>query len=220
MEIECQGDDELARIGDLLGRWRSTGQWEGDRPGYRKMQAMWKRAIEQRGSTRQLLCERLSAHADAYARALSRQAGTPAPSSVPPGPATSPLAALLRYAEQRAQELPLHAGSDDASKDHPGRPRQGPELRIVRSFKRTWLRLDAERRLLEVMKNVPGQAGPLHSSHLVFQALKTMHAASPDYLGRFIAQVDTLLWIDRTSTIPTEGPGRKAEKDRRSKGRR
>ena len=114
----------------------------------------------------------------------------------------------------------MHATREDAIKGQLRSSEFGPELRIVRSFKRTWLRLDAERRLLEVMKNVPGQAGPLHSSHLVFRALKTMHATSPDYLGRFIAQVDTLLWIDRSSTPPAEGSGPRAEKGRRSKSRR
>jgi hypothetical protein len=69
-------------------------------------------------------------------------------------------------------------------------------LRAVSAYKGTWSRLRAEQRLRQALADVPAQAGPLNSSHLVHRALQTMHALSPAYLDAFMAHIDTLLALE------------------------
>ena len=75
----------------------------------------------------------------------------------------------------------------------------GPELKAATRFRKTWARLGAEKRLRESLAQAPGNAGPLNSHGLVLRALQRMHAVSPDYLSRWVAQVDALLWIEQAA---------------------
>ena len=52
----------------------------------------------------------------------------------------------------------------------------------------------------------PDNPGPLNSEHLLLRALQQMQAAAPDYLGAFVSQVETLLWLDeaRGGVAPDE----------------
>jgi Protein of unknown function (DUF2894) len=72
-------------------------------------------------------------------------------------------------------------------------------LKSVSAFKGTWSRLRAEQRLRQALQQVPAQAGPLNSSHLVHQMLREMHQLSPAYLDAFMAHVDTLLRLEQDS---------------------
>ena len=72
-------------------------------------------------------------------------------------------------------------------------------LRAVAAFKGTWSRLRAEQRLRQALAEVPAQAGPLNSSHVVHRALQTMHALSPEYLDAFMSHIDTLLALEQAS---------------------
>ncbi len=63
-------------------------------------------------------------------------------------------------------------------------------------FRRTWSRLSAAQRLAQSRATLPGNAGPLHSHHLVHQALTLMHEVSPDCLEHFLAQADALAWLE------------------------
>lgn len=89
------------------------------------------------------------------------------------------------------------------------------ELRTLVRFRRTWSRLAAEQRVMRSRLNLPRNAGPLNSQHLVHRAMTLMHALSPEYLERFVAHADALLWLDRASggDLPLEkdpatpGPG-------------
>lgn len=67
-----------------------------------------------------------------------------------------------------------------------------PELRNVQAHRRTWGDLRLARRLAEVEAPVPETLGPLNSQVLVRRALQQLKALSPDYLQRFIAQLDGL----------------------------
>ncbi len=71
------------------------------------------------------------------------------------------------------------------------------ELGTLRQFRGAWARLSAEQRLRQALAQVPAQAGPLNSNHLVHRALVTMQEISPAYLQRFVNYVDTLLWLDQ-----------------------
>ena len=74
----------------------------------------------------------------------------------------------------------------------------GP-LKAVTAYQGTWSRLRAEQRLRQALAQVPAQAGPLNSLHVVHAALRTMHELSPAYLDAFMSHVDTLLWLEQAS---------------------
>jgi hypothetical protein len=105
---------------------------------------------------------------------------TPAPGSSdepsPPTPAPSPLATLLEHIAQQAGPA--------------------PELKTLQRFRRTWSRLAADQRVVRSRTRLPDHAGPLNSQRLVHRALTTMRELSPDYLERFVAHADALLWLE------------------------
>lgn len=92
------------------------------------------------------------------------------------------------------------------------------ELGTLREFRGTWSRLFAEQRLRQTLAQVPTQAGPLNSHHLVHRALATMQEVSPEYLQRFVTHVDTLLWLEQRQA-PVVGQAARPEKRRKVKAR-
>lgn len=72
-----------------------------------------------------------------------------------------------------------------------------PELRSVQAFRETWSRICAEDEVTEAVQRGPDNAGPLNSHMLVLRTLGLMRELSPDYLRRFMAHADTLLWLDQ-----------------------
>jgi len=74
------------------------------------------------------------------------------------------------------------------------------ELRAVRQFGAGWARLRVDAQLRRASRRQPGQAGPLNSQRLMLQALQQLHRLSPAYLQRFMAQAETLLWLDDQGT--------------------
>lgn len=96
----------------------------------------------------------------------------------PPSPAAGrPLAALLAH-------VATHAAP-------------AAELQTLQRWRRTWSRLAADQRVVRSRTRLPENAGPLHSQRLVHRALTLMREVSPEYLERFIAHADTLLWLER-----------------------
>ena len=77
------------------------------------------------------------------------------------------------------------------------------ELTTLRRFRREWSRLSSEQRLRQAMAQVPTQAGPLNSHHLVHRALETMQDVSPAYLQRFVSHVDALLALEQQQAPPS-----------------
>ncbi|WP_422011530.1 DUF2894 domain-containing protein [Roseateles sp.] len=141
----------------------ADAQAAGDPVQARVLQALACRAAAQpHGALRERLVGLLEQHA--------RQAAVPQPaprSARAPGP----------LAELVAQLRQAHAS---------------PELRNVQAHRRTWSDLRLARRLAEVEAPVPETLGPLNSHVLVRRALQQLHTLSPDYLQRFIAQLDGL----------------------------
>lgn len=91
-------------------------------------------------------------------------------------------------------------------------PQHGPhpaatdELKSLRYFRDTWAQLSVEQQLTEALAQAPENAGPLNSHRLVLRALEHMRDVSPDYLKRFMAYIDALLWLEQTdgAALPAE----------------
>lgn len=71
------------------------------------------------------------------------------------------------------------------------------ELASARRFRRAWAATRAQDQVDSAVARRPAQAGPLNSHALVLESLALMRELSPDYLRHFMAQVETLLWLDR-----------------------
>lgn len=81
----------------------------------------------------------------------------------------------------------------------PGTAAGRPELRSAQAFRETWSRLCAEDEVVQAVQRGPENAGPLNSHMLVLRTLGLMRELSPDYLRRFMAHTDTLLWLEQSS---------------------
>ncbi len=95
---------------------------------------------------------------------------------------------------QRAAPCPLAALNRDYAP-------ASPELKAVRMFGKTWARLSVDRQIRQALEKEPDNAGPLNSHLLVLRSLAQMRELSPDYLNRFMAHVDTLLWLDQAVAL-------------------
>lgn len=189
-----------------LAAWRERGAHRRDPVRFRLIEGMARRTAGHQGEARRLLDARLAVLIDAYGRALA-EAPAPAVDAAPP--ARSGLAELLDHIARHAPApdvaapggMPLSASAS------------APELKGVRFFNRTWTRLRAERRITQSLARVPENAGPLNSHQLVHRALVLMHELSPDYLNRFMAHVDGLLWLEQLQALasPPAASAAKAE---------
>ncbi|HEX5785137.1 MAG TPA: DUF2894 domain-containing protein [Burkholderiaceae bacterium] len=145
--------------------------------------------------------------------------GKPAASpSVAPAAQGGPLAQLLRELQPSGQSTgiataaqgltkaaqapaPLLAQDDGASLS---------ELGSVRRFGEVWAKVSAQQQVDRALDRGPENAGPLNSHRLMLRALSLMRDLSPDYLRRFLSQVDTLLWLEQTP--PDRRPVRRTRK--------
>lgn len=93
----------------------------------------------------------------------------------------------------------------------------GPgELAAARRFRAAWSLARAQDQVGLAVARRPANAGPLNSHALVLESLGLMQALSPEYLRRFLAQVESLQWLEQARAhYPTlqgkrrPGPGKK-----------
>jgi len=89
------------------------------------------------------------------------------------------------------------------------------ELASLRRFRASWSRIAAEDQVTQAMTRTPDNAGPLNSHALVLRSLALMRELSPDYLQRFLAQLDALWWLEDLGQRPTAGkPAKRARSGR------
>ncbi|MEJ8853387.1 DUF2894 domain-containing protein [Variovorax robiniae] len=185
--------------GATLDVWRKQGAHRLDPVRFRFIEAMAKRTAAHSGEVRRLLDDKLAALLRAYGEDLAK-AGPPTPrpkssnSSQSNEPPRGPLAELV---EQLGRLAPSPARGPAAVTGVAPMPTGTDELKSLSYFRSTWSKLSADRRLTQSLAKVPGNAGPLNSQHLVHQALTLMRDLSPEYLNRFMAYVDTLLWLEQ-----------------------
>lgn len=94
------------------------------------------------------------------------------------------------------------------------------ELKTLRQFRSTWSRLSVDQQLSRSLAKVPDNSGPLNSHRLVLRALQQLREISPDYLHRFMAQLEGLIWLEQASAAQAAaalGAGRAGEAEKRRK---
>ncbi|HYF16921.1 MAG TPA: DUF2894 domain-containing protein [Ramlibacter sp.] len=191
-----------------IDAWRSEGAWRADPAGFRSLEALARRLPGQSEVVQRLLLRKLEAAVAAFEQRLGAAGGAVSvrrPARARPAPACLPLVQLNAYLHERS------GAPEDA-------PRQ-QELPSVRRFRRAW----ASDRVLEQVRQAaarrPAVAGPLNSHALVLQTLELLQELSPDYLRRFVAQVESLQWLERAG-VAYPAVRAKAPRDARSRGRR
>lgn len=73
------------------------------------------------------------------------------------------------------------------------------ELRSLREFRESWSRIAAVDQVDAAVTRGPENAGPLNSHSLVLRSLALMRSLSPDYLRRFLSQMDTLMALEQAA---------------------
>jgi len=88
------------------------------------------------------------------------------------------------------------------------------ELRSAQAFRESWERLHAADAVHEALQRGPENPGPLNPHELMLRTLRLLSELSPDYLRRFMAHADALLWLDEASALLKAAPAGKAKKAR------
>lgn len=71
------------------------------------------------------------------------------------------------------------------------------ELKALQQMREAWARRSTEKAVAKALEEAPEDAGPLNSHRLVVRSLMAMQDIAPDYLGRFVNQIETLLWLEQ-----------------------
>ncbi|MBC5781537.1 DUF2894 domain-containing protein [Ramlibacter sp. USB13] len=97
------------------------------------------------------------------------------------------------------------ARAEAAEPLQPGEAHDEEELRSVRRFRRMWNGVEALEQLAHATARQPVNAGPLNSHVLVLRSLALMRELSPEYLRRFLVQIEALQWLERAvEKLPRE----------------
>lgn len=169
-----------------LAGLRAAGAATGDPVRRHYLEALARRAGDAPAHLRPVLRQRME-HALAPCREPRQQAPANTAGHPLPGAPTRPLAALVAHIEAAR-----HAADADAP---PGGDGRG--LRAAHRFMESWALASAAHEVDAAIGRGPENAGPLNSHNLVLQTLRLMRELSPDYLRRFLAQADTLLWLEQ-----------------------
>ena len=147
----------------------------------------------------QALARRMETAPEAVQRVLQGKLTKALAHGVASEPPESPSPRSPKKPRSPLAELNLRVGASTRS-----------ELRSVRAFSETWSRICAEEDVAQAVQRGPENAGPLNSHMLVLRTLSSLRELSPDYLRRFMAHADTLLWLDRAGSRlkPPAGKGK------------
>lgn len=167
-----------------LDAWRSEGAWRLDPARFRYLESLSGRLQTQPEPVQRLLVRKLQAAMDEFGQRVQSAGGTrppprtPRPRALPAGP----LAQLVERLQRDRGDAP-----------------QGQELTSVRRFRRAWAGSRVLDQVREASARRPPVAGPLNSHVLVLQTLELLQDLSPDYLRHFVAQVESLQWLEQAA---------------------
>ena len=162
-----------------------------DPVGWHYTEQLTQRANETTGLTRDLLLAkrekalsemnaRWDAKLDAKKLSGESDAAPDAEATLP-----SPLAQLL-------QEMTPVSGETRPTQPNAWRA----ESPRIQQFRKQLGQISVQKQVSQAMAQAPQNAGPINSHMLVLRSLGLMREASPDYLGRFMVYLDTLLCLD------------------------
>ncbi len=195
-------------VDDRLDALRRESAWRLDPVRFRYLEAMARRLASQPAPVRRLLQAKLERALDDYAgRFEAARAATPGLRPAP-RPATraasrpvaaavscQPLAQLNAYLREASQGAA--PATPQAARPGATEPAEGAELSSVRRFRQAWTRQRAQAQVAPAATRKPANAGPLNSHALALQSLALMQSLSPDYLRRFMLQVESLQWLEQ-----------------------
>jgi hypothetical protein len=234
--------DAAGALQQRVAALRSEGTWRGDPVRFRYLEGLAARLQGQPACVQRVLHERLQAAVtDFDARVEQRQqaARAQAESLITQHPAQAGalrrlqaagdivgMRRLLAAAQAKAACAPLlhlnesiraaRRGGDAAA----GEPADANELASARRFRGSWDRHRSEQQVEQALARKPVQAGPLNSHVLVLQSLELMRELSPDYLRRFLAQVESLQWLEHSREVLAPVKQGKAKAAKAAKARR
>lgn len=165
-----------------------------DPVGWHYTEQLSQRASETTGLTRELLLAKrekalseMNARWDAKldAKKLSGEPGAATEAALP-----SPLAQLL-------QEMTPASGETQPSQPKAWRA----ESPRIQQFRKQLGQISVQKQVSQAMAQAPQNAGPINSHMLVLRSLGLMREASPEYLGRFMVYLDTLLCLDAAMAV-------------------
>lgn len=214
--LQAHASAHQAEVAAAVDALRARGLATLDPAGFHHLQTLARRAAGLQGPARRFLDARLAgvllqARARLAAEAAAAAAGTDAlpahADTARPRALLSPLAALVRELQA------LHAAPGSAAQGAVQPPRgdqsawtaPAAELRALRAFKSTWVRLRDDQRLAQALACVPPNAGPLNSQLLVLRSLQRMRELSPGYFHRFVSHLETLQWLEQGSLLTDGG---------------
>ena len=186
---------------------RAEGAHHYDPARFHYLEVLARRLPGQHAAVQQVLASRLREAVAAYAGRRSLIVGeSPClPKSAAPAPGAA-LAQLNRELNARAR---ADAGTELASEGA-----SLSDLRSVRQFSEVWSKISAEQQVVQALHRGPENAGPLNSHRLMLRSLSLMQSLSPDYLRRFLSQMDSLLWLEQASAKPNSSTAKPVRKSR------
>lgn len=199
-----------------LASLREAGAHHLDPVHFHYLEVLAQRLTSQPEAVQQRLAQTLKVALDQYAQraaqAPSGQGALPeAHATTPPWASghAAPLTRLNRYIQERTQ-----AAASQADTGEGGSP---SDMNSVRRFSEVWSKIAAEQQVVQAVDRGPENAGPLNSHRLMLRSLTLMRSLSPDYLGRFLAQMEALLWLDQVNQQTTLKDGKPKRPSRAKK---
>ena len=200
----------------MLETLRAEGLQRHNPARFHYLEVLAQRLPGQPAAVQQVLAQRLEQAVAAYARearCAAAAAAAPGAGTHPATGAQSPLAQLNHDLRARASAEPHAAATDPL---HASAGAHLPDMKSVRQFSEVWSKISAEQQVVQALHRGPENAGPLNSHKLVLRSLSLMRALSPDYLRRFMSQMDALLWLDQAGT---RAPAQAARAPRKGRGK-
>jgi hypothetical protein len=177
----------------ILERLREQGIHLHDPVSFHYLEVLSRRLQAQPQAVQQQLTRRLNAAVVDYAERATR-ACAPAVDVANTPHKESALAQFNRELAARTQ-----ADADGVRRSDEG---SLSDMKSVRQFSEVWSKISAEQQVVKALQRGPENAGPLNSHRLMVRSLSLMRALSPDYLRRFLSQMDSLLWLEGMNTKP------------------
>ena len=204
---------------DALASLRRAGAQRLDPVRFHYLEVLFGRLPSQPEAVQRVLRAKFDAALAHYQEQLA-QAGQTAPdgaltprqteAQATHGTGLASLVALNGYLHGLAQTHTDHGlqGAGQSGEGH-------SDMKSVRHFKKAWSRGRAQDQVALAVQQGPDNAGPLNSHRLVLRSLSLMRHLSPDYLQRFLAHTESLLWLDKLSLKQAPAAIKPARRSRR-----